>query len=167
MLNAILLFVFFVSAAAMNEHDRETSAAKPMACHFFSYENAEKLLGQKVTASDGEESKVDGGQKWTCTFTTPAGENGPRLFFAVFRDASEETAKSEFQKIRLSNQKHAGFEEWPGVADEAVMHTDGKNFQFVMVRKGAKTLRIKVGNSGGVSFDELKSVAASLAVKLK
>ena len=167
MLSAILLFVYFVSAAAINEHGPVTSAAKPVACHFFSYENAEKLLGQKVTASDGEESKADGGQKWTCTFTTAAGENGPRLFFAIFRDGTEEAAKSEFQKVRLSNQTHAGFEEWPGVADEAVVHNDGKNFQFVMLRKGVKTLRIKVGNSNGVSFDELKSVAASLAAKLK
>ena len=167
MLNAILLFVFFVSAAAVNEQNAGTVAAKPVACHFFGYENAERLLGQKTAGADGEENKTDGGTKWTCTFTTAAGDNGPKLFFAIFRDATEEAAKNEFQKVRLSNQKHAGFEEWAGVADEAIAHTDGKNFQFLMLRKGTRTLRVKVGNSSNVSFDELKAVAASLVAKLK
>ena len=167
MLNAILLFVFFISSAAVNEHFAETGAAKPVACHFFGYDNAERLLRQKVGGADGEESKTDGGAKWTCTFTTTAGDNGPKLFFAIFRDTTEDVAKGEFQKIRLSNQKHSGFEEWEGVADEAVAHTDGKNFQFLMLRKGSRTLRIKVGNSSTVSFEELKAVAASLVTKLK
>ncbi len=167
MLNAILLFVFFVSAAAVNGQNAGTFAAKPVACHFFGYENAERLLGQKTAGADGEENKTDGGAKWTCTFTTAAGDNGPKLYFALYRDATEDVAKAEFQKVRLSNQKHDGFEDWQGVADEAIAHTDGKNFQFLMLRKGSRTLRIKVGNSNSVSFDQLKAVAASLVTKLK
>ena len=167
MLFTLFLFIYFVAGAQMNVHLSDANLAKPVACSFFGHDNAAKLLGQKATGIDGEESKADGAIKWTCTFTTEAGENGPKIYFAIFKDVSEEAAKSEFQKVRHSNQKNAGFEEWHGIADEAVIHSDGKNFQFVMVRKGTRTFRIKIGNSNGISLDDLKTVAASLAAKMK
>jgi hypothetical protein len=167
MTNLMILFVFLVSAVCLPETAVENAAGKPFACHFFSYANAEKLLGQNITATDTDEAAKNGSRRWGCTFSTASGEVGPRLFFMLIKDASEEAAKTEFESIRKSNKKHTGFEEWPGVADEAVVHTDGQNFQFLMVRKGPSTIRIKVSNSKDISLDELKAITVSLAAKLK
>lgn len=165
MTNAIILFVFLVSAAYFPETPVETSAVKPHACSFFTYANAEKLLGQKVTGADTEENKADGGQRWNCTFTADSGEG--KIYFALFKDPTEEAARNEFQKIRTSNQKHKGFEDWPEIGDEAIVHTDGQTFQFIMVRKGTRTIRIKLNPMGGASLDDVKAVATSLAAKLR
>jgi hypothetical protein len=167
MVNALFVFVFFVTACVFQNAAAETAAAKPYACNFFTYANAEKLLGQKLTAADSDEMAENGSRRWGCTFSTTAGESGPRLFFLLIKDASEEAARAEFEKVRASNKKHAGFEEWPEVGDEAVVHTDGQNFQFLMARKGANTIRVKVANSKDVSLDELKAVTALLTAKLK
>jgi hypothetical protein len=167
MRNAIMLFILLITACVFQDTAVESAAAKPVACHFFSYANAEKLLGQNITGADSDEKSENGSRRWGCTFSTASGEAGPRLFFLLIKDASEETARTEFEKIRVSNKKHAGFEEWPGVGDEAVVHTDGQNFQFLMVRKGANTIRVKVHPSKGVSLDELKAIIASLVTKLK
>ncbi len=142
-------------------------SSKPAACHFFTYENAAKIIGQKAKGIDGDEAVADGGRQWSCTFTAASGEGGPRIYFLLIRNSSEEAARQAFYEIRQSNKNHAGFEDWPGIGDEAIVQTDGTNFQFVMIRKGAKTIRLKVNPSAGVSFDDVKTVAASLSMKMK
>lgn len=163
--NAIFLFIFLIVFFVVSDRAGETAAAKPVACQFFTYANAEKLLGQKVTGADSEENKADGSQRWNCTFTASSGDGGRKLYFSLYRDTTEEAARTEFQRIRISN--HQGFEDWPGVGDEAVVHADGENFQLVMIRKGPRTIRIKVNPAKGTSLEDLKTIAASLAGKLK
>ncbi|MEQ1645862.1 MAG: hypothetical protein ABL959_20590 [Pyrinomonadaceae bacterium] len=94
------------------------------------------------------------------------GEKPPKLYFVLYKATSEDTAKQSFDTVRQSNNKLGGFEEWPGVGDEAVVHSDDPNFHFVMVRKGVKTIRVKIHPAEGVSLDDLKNVARSLAAKL-
>jgi hypothetical protein len=150
----------------MESNAMATTAVKPVACQFFTLANAEKLIGGKVVGQDDEHATDDGGQRWGCTFA-PAAADGPKIYFLVLRNKSEGVAKEQFDKIRQSNKNHAGFEEWPGVADEAVFHSDGTGFHFVMIRKNTGTIRIKVNPAKGVSLDDLKTVAASLAAKMK
>lgn len=165
MTNTIILFITLMSAAYLPATSEAASSAKPHTCSFFTQISAEKLLGEKATAVDSEESKDDGSRRWNCTFTGESGRG--KIYFGLFKDAGEEAARAEFQKIRVSNQKHEGFEDWPGVGDEAVAHTDGKNFHFVMVRKGDRTIRIKLNPVNGSTLGDLKTVASLLAGKLK
>lgn len=157
MTNIIIVLFILVAAAPV--------AAKPYACHYFGFGNAEKLLGGKVSSVDGEEAKDDGSQRWSCTFTSQDGDG--KIFFALFKHASDEAARAEFNRIRESNKDHAGFEEWAGVGDEAVVHTDGKNFQFLMVRKGPASFRIKMNPLKGTNIEDVKKIALTLAEKLK
>lgn len=166
MTTAIFLFISLLSTTFLAATPRET-VAKPHACSFFTYANAEKLLGQKVSGADTDETSENGSRRWGCTFSTASGEASPRLLFLLIRDPNEETARTEFEKIRISNQKHPGFEEWAGVGDEAIVHTDGENFQFLMVRRGSNTIRIKVRRSKTISLEDVKAVTASVAAKLK
>lgn len=164
MAKTMISFALVVFAAFLSGTFTESASAKPVACNFFEYKNAEKLLGHKAAGVDSHESKDDGSQRWACTFSSSGSEG--RIFFVLIKDASEEAAKAEFEKVRSSNKGSAEFENWPGVADEAVAQTDGKNFQFVMVRKGTRTIRIKIHSSASVSFDDVKAIAESLAAKL-
>ncbi len=161
MTNIIVVLFILVAAACVPE----PVAAKPYACHYFGFGNAEKLLGSKLTSVDGEETKEDGSRRWKCTFTSEKGDG--KIFFALFKDATEESARTEFNRIRESNKKNAGFADWPGVGDEAVVHTDGKNFQFLMVRKGSASFRIKMNPLLATNIEDVKSIAVALAEKLK
>ena len=161
MTNIVVLLLSLLAVTWMPE----TVVAKPYACHYFGYGNAEKLLGPKLTTVDSEEGKEDGSHRWNCTFTSENGEG--KIFFALFKDVTDEAARAEFQRIRESNKNHTGFEDWSGVGDEAIVHTDGKSFQFLMVRKGAVSFRIKMNPIKGTPVEDVKRIAAALSEKLK
>lgn len=166
MILAIILTMMFMTGDAATTQAAETSAFKSVACDFFTYDNAQKILGKATGADDGMHDIADG-RKWGCTFTaSDKGEKPPKLYFTIIKATSEDVAKNAFDVIRNSNNKHQGFEEWPGVGDEALVHTDAPNFHFVMVRKGVKTIRIKVNPAEGVSPDAVKSAAISLLPKM-
>lgn len=161
------LFAFVVNSG---QSAIESSRFKPAACDFFSYENATKIIGGKVRGEDGGMTEDETGRAWRCTFVS-ANENSaetyPKLYFMLQRSKAEADARAAFEAVRVSDKKHAGFEDWPDVGDEAVAHTDGKGFQLVMIRKGANTIRLKVNPVNGASFDVVKEVAASLVPKMK
>jgi hypothetical protein len=148
----------------------EAQLRKPVACDFFSYENAAKIIGTRVRGEDAGMTEDEKDRAWRCTFVA-ADENSiassPKLHFMLLKSTSIDAAISSFAELRSSNAKLQGFEEWPGVGDEAVVHTDGKGFQFVMIRKGGYTIRLKVNPVNGASLDVVKDVAAELATKLK
>ena len=167
MILTILFSILFLSADAGNAKTSVPTAYKSVACDFFTHDNAMKVLGGQSIGTDGGMTENAEGRSWKCTFTPKdGGESSPRLFFMIMKSTSEEAAKSTFQIIRDSNKTHNGFEEWSGIADEAIVHSDAPNFHFVMVRKGLKTIRLKVNPAAGVSLDSIKAAAASLVPKM-
>lgn len=166
MLLVFILTTIFMTGVMPKSTVAESAAFKPVACDFFGYDNAQNLIGKAIGADDGMQDGAEG-RKWGCTFTaSDKGEKPPKLYFVLYKATSEDLAKQSFETVRTSNKKLGGFEEWPGVGDEAVVHSDAPNFHFVMVRKGVKTIRVKINPAEGVSLDELKNVARSLAAKL-
>lgn len=166
MILAMILATLFMTDSAPQPRITETAVFKPVACDFFGYDNAFKLIG-KSTGADGGMEDTPEGRSWKCTFTaSDKGEKPPRLYVMIIKSTSEDSAKQSFDGVRQSNKKQAGFEEWVGVGDEAVVHTDAPNFHFVMLRKGAKTLRVKTNPAADVSLEELKGVVVSLTGKL-
>lgn len=168
MILAILFsLLFFSSRAEISQPVVASAAYKSVACDFFTHDNAMRILGAPSIGSDGGMTEDADGKSWKCTFTPKdGGEKAPKLFFMIVKSMSEDTAKSAFQAIRDSNKDHDGFEEWSGVGDEAIVHTDAPNFHFVMVRKGAKTIRIKINPAVGVSLENVKAAAVSLIPKM-
>ena len=167
MILTILFSILFLSADAGIAKTSVPTAFKSVACDFFTHDNAMKVLGSQSIGTDGGMTENAEGRSWKCTFTpNDGGESSPRLYFMIMKSPSEEAAKNSFQVIRDSNKMHNGFEEWSGIADEAIAHSDAPNFHFVMVRKGLKTIRIKVNPASGVSLDSIKAAAASLVPKM-
>jgi hypothetical protein len=162
-MTSIFLFVSLIL------NSQSTAAAKPAACSFFTTANAARILGANVKAEDTEYKEADQNQKWGCKFTVDGatGDKSPILHFGLWRSKTEAIATEEFAAVKASNEKLAGFEMWSGVGDEASVHTDGSNFQFILVRKGANSIRIKVNPTTNVDINVVKDVAKSLVSKLK
>jgi hypothetical protein len=162
-----MLFAMLTIAAFMSS-TVEAPAYKSVACDFFTHQNAVKVLGGNATGADGGEKEIADGRQWTCTFTaSDRGDDPPKLHFGIIKSNSEDAAKVSFEAIRQSNKTHPGYQEWPGVGDEAAVHSDGKNFYLVMIRKGVRTMRAKVGPARGTSLEALKDAMASLVSKLE
>ena len=146
--------------------DTSTAAVwKPAGCDFFAKANAVKILGADVTWT-GTDSTASEPKKWTCTFVSKDTAAGPILYFGLHRFTTTEAAREEFDAVASSNKDHAGFERWEGVGDDAIVHTDGANFQLVMVRKGARSFRIKVNPAKETSLEDVKQVAVDLVKKM-
>jgi len=157
----ILVSLFFSSPS--------NPAAKPAGCSFLTTANAALILGANVKAEENKYVEADQNQKWGCRFTVDGAmdDKSPKLHFGLWRSKTEGAAMEEFATVKTSNEKLAGFEMWPGVGDEAFVHTDGSNFQFILVRKGASSIRIKINPMTGVDMNVVKDVAKDLASKLK
>lgn len=167
MILALILATLLTSASGVNSTLVEPAAFKSVACDFLTHDNAMKILGRQSIGTDEGMTEDPEGRKWRCTFApVDAAANSPKLHFMIMKSTSEDAAKQSFDGVRQSNKKHAGFEEWPGVSDEALVHSDGKNFQLVMVRKGVKSIRIKINPADGVSLDTVKAAAASLVPRM-
>lgn len=166
MIPGILIFIFSLVGGVPSAV--EPAPMKSIACDFFGPENAAKLLGKNFRGEKGGMTRNADGRSWACTFvpSDDTGRTGPKVHILLLKNETEEGAIRAFDSIRLSNKKHHGYAEWPEIADEAMIQSDAPNFYFLMVRKGAKSLRIKVNPAEGVSLDDLKSIAASLAAKL-
>lgn len=159
-MSTIFLFI------ALFSPDLSSSAVwKPAGCDFFTKANAVKILGADVTWT-GTDSTANEPKKWTCTFVSNESAHGPKLHFGLHRFASDQAALEDFDSIVVSNKGQAGFVRWQGVGDDAIVHTDGSNFQFVMVRKGVRSFRIKVNPTGTTSPEDIKAVAEDLVKRM-
>jgi hypothetical protein len=159
----LLIVVLFI--ATLYPESAYFGVRKPAGCDFFTRQNASKILEGEVTwtGTDATESEL---KKWTCTFVSKEAADGPKLYFGLHRFASADKAREEFDAIVQSNKNHAGFEKWVGIGDDALVHTDGANFQFVMVRKGIRSFRIKVNPAGSISIENMKLVSEDLIRKM-
>lgn len=158
-----LLFFFFIFSA--NPWESNTGLRKPAGCDFFTKANAMKILRTDV-AWTGTDATANEPKKWTCTFASKDAVAGPNLYFGLHRFTTAEGAREEFEAIASSNKNHSGFERWQGVGDDAIVHTDGANFQFVMVRKGIRSFRIKVEPADTTSLEDVKAVAEDIVKKM-
>jgi hypothetical protein len=160
--------IFIIAIISMIMNSATESAYKPVACDFFTHANAERVLGGKVTVTDNRMNENRQGRLWTCTFQgSRTDANEPKLHFMLVQGISEESTRKAFEEIRAANRGRSDLRDWPGVADEAMVRSDGDNFQLVIMRKGRMMIRAKVNPAQGVSIDDLKTAMASLVPKLQ
>ncbi len=154
-------------SVVLNKLSGNAAPYKGEACDLFTYANAEKVLGGKVTVTDNRMNENHQGRLWTCTFEVLR-EDGkePKLHFMLVQNISEESARQALEEIRAANRGRADLRDWPGIADEAMVRADGDNFQLVIMRKGKTSIRAKVNPAQGVSIDDLKKAMASLVPKI-
>lgn len=166
-----MVYSYFLAAAIAISNigaDPAPAAYKSVGCDFFGPDNAARLLGSKFRGEDTGEKQTTDARSWGCTFlrTEDTSERSPKIHFAIKKATSVEAATQDFGAARASNGKKPGWSEWSGVGDEAIVHTDAPNFHLVMIRKGVRTIVVKINPADGVALSDVKDVMTKLAAKL-
>ncbi|MBK9153843.1 MAG: hypothetical protein IPM25_06445 [Chloracidobacterium sp.] len=158
----MLIVILFI--AMFSPETAEAGLRKPAGCDFFTRANAEKILGSEVTWTGTDATGAT--QKWTCTFVSKTAADGRKVHFGLIEFRSEQAARDDFDSIVRSNTELKGFEKWSGIGEDAIVHTDGPNFQLIVVRRGQRSFRIKVNPAGSTSIEDVKFVARDLIRKM-
>ncbi len=133
-----------------------------------SLREAEQILGQRAHLSDSSHTAGVVILSWNLVYTADSadektGKTG-NVYFMYEEYETIEDAQRTYADIKTGNEKHEGFKVLQGMGDEAYFHSDGENFMFILVRKGAKMLRMKVNKvTGKTSPDAFNAVAARIA----
>lgn len=165
---AAILFIFVLVLPTVLKDN--AAPLKPHGCQFLSRAAAEKILGQAARITENKVDQKGDVRTFRCTYTAaandPASGRSVNLIFMLEENANIEQAQTTFESIRKSNQNHAGFTNWLGVADEALVHSERPNFHFVMVRKGRYSIRVKVNKAvESTSLDEVKNFVSKLVAQ--
>ncbi|MEZ4828675.1 MAG: hypothetical protein R3C61_20675 [Bacteroidia bacterium] len=140
---------------------------------FLSLTDAEKILGETAHLSDSSLVTEKGVRQYKLTYTanatdTGSGKTGNIYFMAeVYEDAA--SAHKTYASIFKSNEDHEGVVVLDNLGDEAYFHSDSnpQNFMFIMVRKGAKMIRMKVNKvTAKTSQNSLNEIITALTSKL-
>lgn len=165
MIVSFILCVLFSLIAAITE------PPKPHGCERLTQADAERMLGTAARVSEDRIEQKENTRIAKCTYAalSNAESNAPavNLYFMFEESLTDEQARRTFAEIRESNKTHRGFELWPGVGDEALVHSERPNFHFVMARKGRYSVRVKINTAAETtSLNEVKSFVARLIERL-
>ena len=133
--------------------------------------DAEKILGAPAHLSDSSVERKPG--VVTCHLAYKAnakdvsGQKTGAVYF-VFEEYSQlPSAEKKYSSIKTANANHEGIKVLDDLGDEAYYHSDGENFHFIMVRKGAKVFVMKVNKiTSTTSLDEFYLVSKQITKKL-
>lgn len=115
---------------------------------YFSKSDAEKILGEKAFLSDS--SSTIKNDTLECKYAYTAYSKDPRagktgvVYFMIEQYSQNLSAKNAYNAIKLANENHEGVKVVHDMGEEGYFHSDGKNFYFILVRKGNIMFRIKV-----------------------
>jgi hypothetical protein len=89
------------------------------------------------------------------------------IYFMIEQYDQVSSAATAYNNIKTANENHEGIKILKDVGDEAYFHSDGRNFYFILVRKGAIMFRIKVNKiTSHTSLEEFNRVSKEIAAGL-
>jgi hypothetical protein len=132
----------------------------------FTKADAEQILGGPVTISDSTMSAQMNIEAYKSAYSLVSNpESVVHFLVESYSHVADATTKYSF--IKASNEGKPGFEEYKGVKDEGYFHSDGTNFAFTMIRKGANVASIKVNKmTSTTSKDQVQLTAKRIAESL-
>jgi hypothetical protein len=150
------------TAASTHVNDRPAAVSSSLV----TLADAEKILGEPASLTDSATSAGKDVFTYSCAYTAnakdPKSEKTGNVYFLIQRYERLPSAQNRYTSTRKANENH-GIEDLAGVGDEAYFHTDKENFYFVMVRKGATVLTMKVNKiTSTTSLDAFHSVARKI-----
>ena len=128
--------------------------------------DAEAIMGEPAALTCNMFTQKVDTLEYKCDYTAlakdPATDKLGKLYFMdeVYKTAA--AAHDAYVFIYNGNSSHAGFQPVQGLGDEAYYHTDGNNFYFYLVRKGAKMFRMKLNKVTSHSSEEAFKKAGRL-----
>lgn len=156
------------NVASATENLRDTTAVDPK--KLFTKADADKIMGQPTHLADSSSKVKAVISRYLCSYKADVkdsntGKIGTIYFlFEQYRQISD--AKKKYADIMQANKSH-GIEDISDLGDEAYYHTDGTNFNFIMVRKGKNVFTIKVNiTTSTTSPNEFKKTANRIAASI-
>lgn len=137
----------------------------------FTLSDAEKILGEPAHLSDSSTTRDADGLKYLCGYKAkkkdPKSKKTGAVYFFVQEYNELSAAEARYGFIRTANANHKGIKVLDDIGDEAYFHSDGENFYFIMVRKGAKVFNMKVNKiTSNTSLAEFNTIAKRITDSL-
>lgn len=133
--------------------------------------DAEKIIGQTVALTEHGYEERNKVKRHTCTYTATAPDAATNktghLYYLLEEHADGVAAQKVFDDVIADNRGMGGQEQLPHLGDQALFHTDDKNFCLLMARKGSKIIRFKVNRmTSKTSVPALKEVVKNTLLTL-
>lgn len=156
------ILLFLVTLLILNSGSAQNPKSAKPAC--LPKNKAEIILGQPATLTESAVGKKNHVARYSCTYTAisrDAEQNLANLYYVAESYLSPEDAHQALAAITSANEHMPGWKKFSAGVDEGVSHTDGKNFQLVIVRKGNKMVRLKINKLTTFTkpVDSLQSIA--------
>lgn len=134
-------------------------------------QQAEEILGEPARLTDKKVATVNGITTYSYAFKAISGETSPgkghALYFALERYPDADRSARDFAVIKTSNQTHPGFNVLSDVGDEGFVQTDRKNFYFMMVRRNASIMKLKLSKiSDKTSFEVFQNTGKKISQRI-
>ena len=138
---------------------------------YFSKSDAEKILGEKAYLSDNSSTIKKDTLEYKSAYTAYSKDQKTDktgvIYFMIEKYIEDLSAKNAYNAIKVANENHEGVKIVNDMGDEAYFHSDGKNFYFILVRKGNIMFRIKVNKiTSHTSLNEFNLISNKIADEL-
>ncbi len=134
----------------------------------FTKADAEKIMGEPGHLTDNSIKRNPGVViHYDAYAANVEGAKMAHVYFLIEQFDESSAAKNKYASTKKSNEGHDGINTLDSLGDEAYFHSDGENFHFIMVRKGAWLFSMKVSKiTATTSVDEFNRVAKRITAEL-
>lgn len=161
--------VAILSGFAQSTTKKPDSATYSQSNYLITKSDAEKILGEPASLISNTVEQKRTVTIYRCTYrilSNPDTNTTSNLYYLFEEYTNAAYAKKTYSDIVAGNRNASGQKE-VSIGDEGYIHTDGKNFDLIIVRKENKIIRIKINKiTKTTSMDELQNVAKKISLKL-
>ncbi|MGM9477838.1 hypothetical protein ACS5PU_15510 [Pedobacter sp. GSP4] len=130
---------------------------------YLSWNDAEKILGQKAKLVENKTEKRDTIIRYTSVYTTNINQTPSNLNYLFEIYKTDAASKKMYNSLIAQNRGLSGHQQIGDIGDQAFFHSDRKNFCLIVVRKERYLIRIKVNKiTEKTDIEALKKIAKKL-----
>ena len=166
---SLIAIITFLQGYSQSTTKKPDSATYSESNYLITKSDAEKILGEPATLIANTVEQKRTVTIYRCTYrivSNPDTNTTSNLYYLYEEYTNTAYAKKTYSDIVSGNRNASGQKE-VSIGDEGYFHTDGKNFDLIIVRKQNKIIRMKVNKiTKTTSMEELQNVAKQISLKL-
>jgi len=148
----------------------EAKTSETALSNLFTLPDAEKILGEAGHLEDSTTKGDAAKLTYQCAYKANQVDSGTEktgaVYFLIEQYNQVSSAHEKYDFIKKANEDH-GIKVLSDLGDEAYFHSDGKNFYFIMVRKGVKVFNMKLNKiTAHTSLDQFNAIAQHITASL-
>jgi len=165
----LIIAIVTLSGNAQSNVKRTDSAVYSKTNYLITKSDAEKILGQPANLINNSVEQKRIVTIYKCTYrilSDPDTNTTSNLYYLFEEYTNIASAKKIYTDIVAGNTT-SGIKEINSIGDEGFLHTDGKNFDLIIVRKQNKIIRIKINKiTKTTSREQLQDVTRRISLEL-